>query len=581
MIRIVLLLVFLGWIGGVKAQDVKIERSKEMVVWKGKTYYLHTVEPGQTLFSICKAYEVSVEEVMVLNEKKDNNLTIHEILKIPYVEPFKRLDNQFYYHKIKPKETLYSLSRKFGIRLKRILKDNPEYNEKDPIPTGSVVRLTLKQIDKDVLNAELAWEDRQVREEAEVEALRVAAQTVKDEVDLEIKRIEEEVQHPVSTYAERPVFSYQVRVALLLPFYLNNNQYPEEKPVVLDSLAVDQQEEKWNLYSKSEPFVQFYEGILMAVDSLKKAGYSVDLQVFDTERDPGKARMIANELNRFNPQLILGPVYANTFQVVADQLYDKSIPMVYPLSARTEGLGRFPNFIQVNTSTTTLLENMADWVVKNSIGANLVVIRPSGVSANSEESQLPYLVRYRLQPDMEMKTINWSSSITVDSLKMLLKPHTENIILFPTVNEAAASRVLPVLSALPDSYKVTVVGFPDWLKFTTLGDDVFFKLNVKLFMNSYVDYQSEPARKFAEQHRKYFYSEPTPIVNRAFDIGLFFMKQVADYGRQVLGHLGTEDEEALFTRFKFKMLPGGGMENRGLYLVHFRSNYEIKITPVN
>lgn len=94
---------------------------------------------------------------------------------------------------------------------------------------------------------------------------------------------------------------------------------------------------------------------------------------------------------------------------------------------------------------------------------------------------------------------------------MLLKPHTENIILFPTVNEAAASRVLPVLSALPDSYKITVVGFPDWLKFTTLGDDVFFKLNVKLFMNSYVDYQSEAARKFAEQHRKYFYSEPTRL----------------------------------------------------------------------
>lgn len=71
-------------------------------------------------------------------------------------------------------------------------------------------------------------------------------------------------------------------------------------------------------------------------------------------------------------------MYANTFQVVADQLYDKTIPMVYPLSARTEELGRFPNFIQVNTSATTLLENMADWVVKNSIGANLVVIRPSG-----------------------------------------------------------------------------------------------------------------------------------------------------------------------------------------------------------
>lgn len=125
------------------------------------------------------------------------------------------------------------------------------------------------------------------------------------------------------------------------------------------------------------------------------------------------------------------------------------------------------------------------------------------------------------------------------------------------------------------------MGFPDWLKFTTLGDDVFFKLNVKLFMNSYVDYQSEPARKFAEQHRKYFYSEPTPIVNRAFDIGLFFMKQVADYGRQVLGHLGTEMRRLYSRGLSSKCYLGGGMENRGLYLVHFRSNYEIKITPVN
>lgn len=133
MVRLILVFLLLGLTSYVSAQEVKIEKSSEKIVYQGKSYYLHTVKAKETLFSICKAYEVSVDEVKILNDKKNNSLSIGEVLRIPIVEPFKPLDDKFYYHRMRPKETLYSLSRKFKIKMKRILKDNPEYDVSRPI----------------------------------------------------------------------------------------------------------------------------------------------------------------------------------------------------------------------------------------------------------------------------------------------------------------------------------------------------------------------------------------------------------------------------------------------------------------
>ena len=106
MVRVAFLLLLFCVSGHINAQEVKIEKSKELVVIGGKSFYLHTVQPKQTLFSICKAYGVSVDEVKALNGKQDNALSVGEVLQIPHVEPFKRVDDKYYYHRMRPKETL-------------------------------------------------------------------------------------------------------------------------------------------------------------------------------------------------------------------------------------------------------------------------------------------------------------------------------------------------------------------------------------------------------------------------------------------------------------------------------------------
>ena len=96
--RILLVLGLLCFFGAVSAQTPEIKKSTDVIVIRGKSYYLHVVEEGQTLFSICKAYGVDIQAVKEENGKHDNTISIFDVLKIPYTEPTPVQDTRYYYH---------------------------------------------------------------------------------------------------------------------------------------------------------------------------------------------------------------------------------------------------------------------------------------------------------------------------------------------------------------------------------------------------------------------------------------------------------------------------------------------------
>ena len=474
--------------------------------------------------------------------------------------------------------------------MKRILKDNPEYDVSRPIAEGAVVKLALRQIDRTVLEAELRWEKRQAKEvqQARREEMEKHEESHPNTFPPARDSLEGMVQQVVGdTVFIIPEVAHEqrhVKVALMLPLYVKENKLPlSEEEIPVDTLGVNIRNERWRLSSRTEPFLQFYQGVLMAVDSLKRLGYTIDLHVYDTERDPNTVQRLVGELNLLSPDLIIGPVYANTYKAVAEQLGNRTIPMIFPLSSRGGDLVRFPNFVQLNTSTVSLVEEMADWIVANDTQAHLINIIPDGGGRTGEESRLTDLVRTRLQANgMEGMTIcQWRPQMHLDSLRKIMRPGVENMILFPTINEAAASRTLPVLSALADQFRITVIGFPDWLKFTSIDEEVLFKLNVKMMANSYVDYQGDVAKEFSAKHRDYFYSEPNNVVNRAFDIVMCFIPLVDMERGNTLNVLREKDISGAFTRFRFHPVSGlGGLENRGLYLINYGRNFEIIVKPI-
>ena len=96
------------------------------------TIQIHTVEPKETLFSIARKYNVSVQDLASLNEKvlKDGlriGLDINIPSKKKTVEGNTRVINsETLFHIVEVKETKYSIAKKYGISLDQLELQNPE-----------------------------------------------------------------------------------------------------------------------------------------------------------------------------------------------------------------------------------------------------------------------------------------------------------------------------------------------------------------------------------------------------------------------------------------------------------------------
>ena len=595
MLKLLFLFLLLWSCGQVIGQGTAVTKSNDIVVIRGKSYYLHTVQPGQTLYSICKAYGANIDEVKSLNDKKDNALSLYEVLKVPYTDPFVQQDDKFYYHKVVKGETFYSIARLYKIKPKRLLKFNEGYAQNQPLAVGAVVKLPLAEIDLSVLGEEeieasvgkkqeirperpvrnesvkkveeasvtdilqnaLMQKNEKTEQEPEKETTTVIGATDK----MEIPDYISEVVMPVDPF---------VKVALLLPF--SAKDYPVFVDTLVEKMPVQ-------ISARSEQFISFYEGVLLAVDSLKNQGYKVNLKVFDTERSAEKMYTMVDEIDRFHPDLIIGPVYGSVYKALMDDLTNKNIPVIYPLSSRSEEFGVYPDFIQVNPSMKALTVAMSDWLREEAEEANLVCLNLTGNEVSHSDLEDIRLFKEYMHRIGSMNFYDWNTSaVPLDGLRLQLLPDRENIIILPTTKEAEVSKILPVLSALTDGYRITVVGFPEWQAFTSVDHETYFKLNTKIFTYSYVDNTTEPAKRFALKYRKYFYTEPNNLAYKAFDMSLYFIELAAKYRDRTLVALEFYPRNGDFSRFYFQKMEGqAGKENQGFYIVNFGSDYRLKI----
>lgn len=595
MLKLLFLFLLLWSCGQVLGQGTAVTKSNDIVVIRGKSYYLHTVQPGQTLYSICKAYGANIDEVKSLNDKKDNALSLYEVLKVPYTDPFVQQDDKFYYHKVVKGETFYSIARLYKIKPKRLLKFNEGYAQNQPLAVGAVVKLPLAEIDLSVLGEEeieaSVGKKQEIRPERPVQnesVKKVEEASVTDILQNALmqknEKTEQEPEKETTTvigatdkmeipdYISEVVMPVDpfVKVALLLPF--SAKDYPVFVDTLVEKMPVQ-------ISARSEQFISFYEGVLLAVDSLKNQGYKVNLKVFDTERSAEKMYTMVDEIDRFHPDLIIGPVYGSVYKALMDDLTNKNIPVIYPLSSRSEEFGVYPDFIQVNPSMKALTVAMSDWLREEAEEANLVCLNLTGNEVSHSDLEDIRLFKEYMHRIGSMNFYDWNTSaVPLDGLRLQLLPDRENIIILPTTKEAEVSKILPVLSALTDGYRITVVGFPEWQAFTSVDHETYFKLNTKIFTYSYVDNTTEPAKRFALKYRKYFYTEPNNLAYKAFDMSLYFIELAAKYRDRTLDALEFYPRNGDFSRFYFQKMEGqAGKENQGFYIVNFGSDYRLKI----
>ncbi|MDP2890243.1 MAG: LysM peptidoglycan-binding domain-containing protein, partial [Bacteroidota bacterium] len=112
--------------------------SQKEVGFSGNTYLLHKVKKSETIYGLCQKYKVTQEELKTANFGLTSVLNVGDILKIPVkkVVATQKLDQQsvnvvatepeYYYHKVIKRQTIFSISRQYGITANELIRYNPE-----------------------------------------------------------------------------------------------------------------------------------------------------------------------------------------------------------------------------------------------------------------------------------------------------------------------------------------------------------------------------------------------------------------------------------------------------------------------
>lgn len=534
------------------------QKSETVVYINGSKYYVHTVQPGQTLYVLAREYGVGESVIVQHNPAAAAGLKIGENLKIPFTAQVtetkseKKLRKSFDMHFVSKGETLYGISRLYGIDIPTLIADNQGL---DPLHLRLGERILVRR--KEIGNAseqeaKTQWEkyrnslnsvsetgrayhivqpgetfyslSRQLGiSEAELSALnnglkpadlkagamiqipgngKASASPIPDGGELSTEELSAPAseQEPLVFHPLKPEDT--LRIALLLPLSTGG--------------------------SANNNFMEFYQGFLLGLDSVRnRYGYNIDLTLFNTDRDVESVRRITETPEFRRSNLIVGPVYEEVLQPVIDFAEEHAVPVISPLanirSVNSDAL------FQLAPDPAAKYEKISDLTDGS---RRITLIYASGSDKEFEQEVLAQLGNtpynrhtYKYQhPSMHRGEGGPSD------LSSLLQGDGEKLFVVMADNEVDVERILAALASAYTNLtsrgsriaEFTVLGNARWNRYNNIDRTIFFKDHVVFLSTYHAKRDSDAVVNFDSNYIRAFGALPTLYSYRGYDAAVIF-----------------------------------------------------------
>ncbi|HUS87556.1 MAG TPA: LysM peptidoglycan-binding domain-containing protein [Bacteroidales bacterium] len=623
--------------------QIVVKRSETKVSIGGIPYYVHIVGTTETLYSIARAYNVSTETITRENQEALYGLQVGQALKIPVIEDNQEVERErdtekFIYHILQRGETIYSLSRKYDVPEDRINESNPGIGIYD-LPLGAEIAIpkkpfmeqptyfrndqegfilhrvkrgeTLSSIARqyDVSIRELRNANRRLVFPRVNEYIRIPGQgrEVENQIDEAFYEEELNLDDPSLTDDEKITYLFDgtpvdytpvedlsgsVKVALLLPLYIEENsqrtyidssEYRSGKRIY----KTVKRAEEW-IYPRSELFIEFYEGVLLAVDMLREKSLDIDISVFDTAADSAVVNRLISTGRLRGMDLIIGPVYSYNVEQVARYARNYRIPVVSPLATRDPNiLSTNPYLFKVQPSQEVVQEAIAS-KVSDYYDHNIILVNSDTVwnkdLSSGFKNKIFREMRYTIPIDeINFKQVFFTSrsayNDTINVLGHAMSNVMPNLVIIDSDDLAVMSEVLVNVHTLLRYYDIKVIGYPEIQWLDNLDPIYFYELELMLLTPNWIDYNQQDVKNFISRYREKFKMEP-PVRSYAwqsFDIAYYFISGIALNGNDFKYRPDNHNPDLLQVAYRFKRTSiFGGFENRKLYLIRFTPDFNVE-----
>ncbi|GLB52215.1 hypothetical protein NBRC110019_12540 [Neptunitalea chrysea] len=542
------------------------------------TFKEHKVRKRETLSSLSRAYGVSIEDIKKYNsELYSRELRKGEKVRIPIysktlvqqtiVPAATNGEQKLEQYTVQKSEGIFRIATNHGITMEELKKLNPGIG--DSLVEGDVLWVptktssenttvedrydyyTVKQSEGFFRIKENTGYTKEVIESLNPE---VVLNGLKPGMILKLpKRSQKTVLHKVlgvpSINLMDSIKRNRVDVALVLPF--------KTEGMSIDSVPYMVSELKTNKLLNVS--LDFYSGVLQAVDTLQKRGVEVHLKVFDSQGDETVVEKMVMEGEFDGVEAVIGPLYNAVFNRLANDLYVKGIPLFSPLS--NKNLKQFPNVYSTVPNNNELSNALLSYIKVHELDYNILIF------ADDEHVDSQNRIT-QIFPNA--KVVN-KELVTIKGITPLLSTTTKNLVFAETTNVPFLTNITNMLSALVSeemNIQLTTSLRSDAFSADAIRNEYLNRLN---FLYATVEKPAASNTSFAKKYYKEYKKFPDKIVTRGYDVAMDVLLRLAS-SDPIDDKMLIFSGETAYVENKFYYLtsPLGYFTNNAVYVVMYK-----------
>ncbi|MDO4524639.1 MAG: LysM peptidoglycan-binding domain-containing protein [Bacteroidales bacterium] len=485
----------------------------------------HIVKKGETVYSISKQYGISQDALVSRNPGIDTELQEGKMLIIPpvfqsnsFVEPEQNQAPSHKIHIVKQEETIFGICKQYQITQEDLIKANPDVA--NGLMAGKILRIPLNSTE-------------------------IAEINTADSISTSLEKV----------FNSEPKTS--IECALALPWNFAK---------VTETSKID---------ANTERFIEFYNGMLLAVDTLRKTGLNINLRVYDSGKTDAEAQTLVSYNELKNMDFIIGPAYQSQIKTMADFALANNVKLVIPFTSKSEEVKNNASVFQINAPQNESAADVALQIAQNFKDYNVVIVSFSDPKYNDKAVWADTLKFTLDAMGVKNKDVVFSN---YTELKKTVDKKKKNLIFPVTTNQVALNQILPIINMLKaKDTEIAVFGFNEWQNYNSISKELF---HYDTYFTSpfFIDFKSEETIKFLKKYRLYYNAEPTnshPMYAiLGYDMMMYFCESMQKYGHDFEWALDKIAPSTLQSDFKFNRVgeTGGFINSRHFIIENSETN---------
>ena len=578
----------------------------------------HLVQPKETLYSISKQYGVTIDALKAANgDLLNNGLKVGENIKIPAGsaiqnavvsspvvakglarptpkpvipkgEPKKEIQTAgTTYHIIEPKETKYSISKKYGMTIPELERLNPQIVSDFPIgfklivsgnpATTAVLETAKPSVEKSTApnsSTKKYLEEYVVKPKETISSIANDYQMSEQELislNPELKRgiklgmilrvpkgqRKEPVKKEQGNLLKTINTNARKQLALLLPFNISKI----ESDTINSTQARLKKDKFLNLT------LDFYSGALMAIDSAKVLGMNIDIKILDSQetKNTSNVATLIQQNNLQTMDAIIGPFYQSNVEKLAELVEPTKTPVISPLSKEVGK--KYANLYQSMPSSEFLRSSIFDFM--NAKNGNIIAV------IDAKKGSVKQYIQ-EMQPNVKIVGLSEKGTVVADSLKILFQKDKLNYVVMASESTGMILATTTAMLNAQNGYQVQLVILEpnETLDFEEIALTRLTKLNL-LYPSLSRPNETDEANQFDAKYKKLNKILPNQYAIRGFDVTFDTLLRLSQ-DKTFEETFQVSASEQIENKFDYVQNTTYGYSNNGIYILYYDTDLTIK-----